>query len=93
MNYVCETLKLKKRGLIVWFMFNGELFEQAAQEFIKAWSFHGNREVSIQRIGAHNVDEVTDDGILLVGLDKLWAKMRQDAVWHQFGSSCRFIGF
>ena len=82
MNYICETLALKKKGLVVWFAFNGELCEQAAQEFMKAWSFHGNREVSMQRMwGEHTVDEVAEDGILLVGLDKLWAKMRQDAVW------------
>ena len=82
MNYICETLALKKKGLVVWFAFNGELCEQAAQEFMKAWSFHGNREVSMQRMwGEHTVNEVAEDGILLVGLDKLWAKMRQDAVW------------
>jgi DNA repair protein RadD len=82
MNYICETLALKPKGLVVWFAFNGELCEQAAQEFMKAWSFHGNREVSMQRMwGPHTVDEVNEDGILLVGLDKLWAKMRQDNVW------------
>jgi DNA repair protein RadD len=82
MNYICETLALRPKGLVVWFAFNGELCEQAAKEFMKAWSFHGNREVSMQRMwGAHTVDEVTEDGILLVGLDKLWAKIRQDNVW------------
>ena len=82
MNYICESLASKKKGLVVWFAFNGELCEQAAKEFIKAWSYHGNRDISIQRMwGSHSVDEVTDDGILLVGLDKLWAKMRQDNVW------------
>ena len=82
MNYICETLSLKKKGLVVWFAFNGELCEQAAQEFTNAWRFHGNRKVSMQRMwGPHNIEEVAEDGILFVGLDKLWAKMRQSAVW------------
>jgi superfamily II DNA or RNA helicase len=31
--------------------------------------------------GDHDVDEVTNDGVLFVGLDKLWAKVRSDNTW------------
>jgi superfamily II DNA or RNA helicase len=82
MNYICETLSQSEPCLVVWFAFNGELCEQAAGEFQKAWSHHGNREVSLQRMwGEHDVDVVTDDGVLFVGLDKLWAKVRSDNAW------------
>lgn len=82
MNYICETLAKNEPCLVVWFAFNGELCEQAASEFGKAWAHHGNRQVSLQRMwGDHDVDEVTNDGVLFVGLDKLWAKVRSDNTW------------
>ena len=59
-----------------------ELCEQAAREFQRAWSHHGNREVELQRMwGEHDVDEVTHDGIIFVGLDKLWARVRRENTW------------
>ena len=40
MNYVCEVLNQTPDGLVVWLAFNGELCEQAALEFQKAWTVH-----------------------------------------------------
>jgi superfamily II DNA or RNA helicase len=82
MNHICRILNEGEPRLIVWFAFNGELCEQAAGEFQKAWSFHGNREVDLQRMwGPHDVGDVTDDGILFVGLDKLWARVKRENTW------------
>ena len=82
MNHICRVLNEGEPRLIVWFAFNGELCEQAAGEFQKAWSFHGNREVDLQRMwGPHDVGDVTNDGILFVGLDKLWARVKRENTW------------
>jgi len=82
MNLVCQELSQEEPRLVVWLAFNGELCEQAAQEFQRAWSHHGNREVELQRMwGSHDIGEVTDDGVLFVGLDKLWAQIRRDNTW------------
>ena len=82
MNHICRILNEGETRLIVWFAFNGALCEQAAGEFQKAWSFHGNREVDLQRMwGPHDVGDVTNDGILFVGLDKLWARVKRENTW------------
>ena len=82
MNHICSVLAEEEPRLIIWFAFNGELCEQAAREFQRAWSHHGNREVELQRMwGEHDVDEVTHDGIIFVGLDKLWARVRRENTW------------
>jgi len=82
MNHICSVLAEEEPRLVIWFAYNGELCEQAAGEFQRAWSHHGNREVELQRMwGEHDVDEVTDDGIIFVGLDKLWARVRKENTW------------
>lgn len=82
MNHICSIMAEEEPRLVVWFAYNGELCEQSAREFQRAWSHHGNREVELQRMwGEHDVDEVTEDGILFVGLDKLWARVRRDNTW------------
>lgn len=82
MNHICSVLAEEEPRLVIWFAYNGVLCEQAAREFQRAWSHHGNREVDLQRMwGEHDVDEVTDDGIIFVGLDKLWARVRKENTW------------
>jgi len=82
MNYVCDILSDEEPCLIIWFAYNGELCEQAAKEFEKSWGYLGNRDVEIQRMwGDHSIDEATEDGILIIGLDKLWARLQNDQVW------------
>ena len=82
MNYICELLAADEPRLVVWFAFSGELCEQAAREFQKAWGYLGNREVELQRMwGPHDVQEVTHDGILIVGTQKLWSRVRQQQTW------------
>ena len=82
MNHICSVLSEEEPRLVIWLAFNGELCEQAAREFQKAWSFQGNREVSLQRMwGSHKVEEVAKDGILFVGLDKLWARHSRENTW------------
>jgi len=82
MNYICERLNQAEQSVIVWMAFNGELCEQAAEEFQRAWGHLGNRQVNMQRFwGVHGLEEPTTDGVIFVGLDKLWSRTRSDLSW------------
>jgi DNA repair protein RadD len=74
-NHICKTLNDGQPRLILWLAYSGELCEQAAQEFEKAWFHHGNRDVEMVRMwGDHDVDTFPRDGIVFAGLDKLRTK-------------------
>lgn len=79
MNYVCRLMNEKPDGLFLWLAFNGELCEQAASEFTKAWGFHGSSDAKLVRMwGQHEIDKLPESGIVFAGLDKLWSRLRRD---------------
>jgi DNA repair protein RadD len=82
MNLICRELLEGEPKSILWLAYNGELCEQAASEFERAWAHLGDRPVAMQRYwGPHDVDEVTEDGVIFVGLDKLWSRNKRDNTW------------
>ena len=82
MNLICRELLKEEPKSILWLAYNGELCEQAASEFERAWAHLGDRPVAMQRYwGTHDIDEVTEDGVVFVGLDKLWSRNRKDNTW------------
>lgn len=82
MNLVCRELLEGEPKSILWLAYNGELCEQAASEFERAWAHLGDRPVTIQRFwGPHSIDEVAADGVIFAGLDKLWSRNRTDNTW------------
>ena len=82
MNFVCESLNRSENCLVVWLAFNAELCEQAASEFQTAWGSLGNRSVSIQRFwGQHGEPNFDQEGIIFIGLDKLWNMTRRNNAW------------
>ena len=82
MNLICRELLEGEPKSILWLAYNGELCEQAASEFERAWAHLGDRAVTMQRYwGPHEIDEVTEDGVIFVGLDKLWSRNRRDNTW------------
>ena len=79
MNYVCRLMNKKPNGLYLWLAFNGELCEQAASEFTKAWGFHGSSDAKLVRMwGDHDIHSLPENGIVFAGLDKLWSRIRRD---------------
>lgn len=71
-NVIAEHLRASEPTLVVWLAYSQELCEQAATEFARAWSFLGNRPVSIYRYwGSHKLDLAgLHDGFLIAGLAK-----------------------
>jgi DNA repair protein RadD len=80
MNIVADYFINTKNKIVVWIANSEELCTQATEEFEKAWSYLGNRELKIHRYwGTHtvNFDEV-QEGFFVVGFSKLNSKIKQD---------------
>lgn len=73
MNIISEHFRQNEPSVVVWLAASEELCEQAAEEFEKAWSYLGNRKLSICRYWGEHTLEVDNlcDGIVVVGLPKI----------------------
>lgn len=94
MNVICEHLREREPGLVVWLAFSEELCEQAAEEFEKAWFNLGNRKVNIFRFwGNHNYEPAEgQDGILIAGLSKLYNATKKNIRFiSKLGSRCTLV--
>lgn len=80
MNVVCNYLREREKGVVVWLAHSEELCEQAAEEFEKAWAALGSRSVPLVRFwGAYDTDlRTVDDGVVVAGLKKAFSKLRGD---------------
>lgn len=79
MNVIAEHLRKREPTLVIWLAHTEELCDQAAAEFAKAWSYLGNRELTIYRFWGNRViqpDEISD-GIVIAGLSKLYSAAKQ----------------
>lgn len=78
MNIIADYLRINEKKIVIWLANTEELCEQAAAEFEKAWTFLGNREVSVSRFwGNSEIQlETIDDGLLVAGLPKLISKSK-----------------
>lgn len=78
MNIISDYLRMNEKKLVIWLANTEELCEQAALEFEKAWSFLGNREVSISRLWGNSEIQLNtlSDGLLVAGLPKLISKSK-----------------
>jgi superfamily II DNA or RNA helicase len=81
MNISCDFLRSKEPGLIIWLANTEELCQQAYEEFSRAWSFLGDRDINIYKFwGDHDISEtgVPEDGIIIAGLQKLYSRVKTD---------------
>jgi superfamily II DNA or RNA helicase len=80
MNIVCNYLRTRDSGVVIWLAHSEELCEQAAEEFAKAWTSLGSRPVPLTRFwGSYDTDLRTiKDGIVVAGLKKIVSKLRAD---------------
>lgn len=72
MNVVANYMRSRDHGVVVWLAHSEELCEQAMDEFQKAWSALGIRDVQLIRFwGPYDIDlrDVTD-GVIIAGLKK-----------------------
>ena len=78
MNLATKYLSQSDETLILWLAHSEELCEQAAEEFEKAWSYQGDREIPIRRFFKNHEWEKTEDGIIIAGLSKLWSHLKKN---------------
>nr|WP_251030287.1 DEAD/DEAH box helicase [Bacillus sp. ISL-35] len=73
MNIIAEHFRENEPTLVVWLATSEELCEQAVEEFHKAWSVLGNREISVSRFwGPYDLNlESLVDGFVVAGLPKI----------------------
>jgi superfamily II DNA or RNA helicase len=75
MHVVCQHLYKSPKTVVVWLANSEELCDQAADEFLKAWSFLGNRDLNLYRYwGGRSLDFSTlEDGFFVGGFSKLYS--------------------
>jgi len=79
MSVVSSLLNRSEPTLVVWLAHSEELCEQAVEEFVKAWSYLGNRPIDVQRWwGAHTLTQpIIRDGLIVAGLSKAYSSARR----------------
>ncbi len=80
MHIIAEHLSSREGAVVLWLAHSEELCDQAAQEFLKAWSFLGNREVSLMRYwGSQSADPLSiTEGLIVAGLQKVVQTAKRD---------------
>jgi superfamily II DNA or RNA helicase len=75
MHVVCQHLNKNPKTVVVWLANSEELCDQAADEFVKAWSFLGNRNLNLYRYwGGRSINfSSLEDGFFVGGFPKLYS--------------------
>jgi len=79
MNVISEHLRENEPTLVIWLAASEELCEQAVEEFQKAWSHLGNRNIEVYRLwGNHSIDiNNLKEGFLVAGFAKLTSTIKK----------------
>ena len=74
MNVIADNLRQYEPALVIWLAYSEELCEQAVDEFQRAWSALGNRQLGVHRFwGPFDLDfDQISDGLLVAGLSKMY---------------------
>ena len=74
MNVIADNLRQYEPALVIWLAYSEELCEQAVDEFRRAWSVLGNRQLGVHRFwGPFDLDfDQLRDGLLVAGLSKMY---------------------
>lgn len=80
MNIIADHLRQYGPSVVVWLAHGQELLEQAAEEFERAWTTLGDRQVTVARAWSSVSADVSDvtDGIVILSLEKAVAAVKQD---------------
>lgn len=93
-SYICDYFIKNDSSNVIWFANTKELLDQAFSEFIKAWTFLGNRQINaIKFWDKSNVDLTKLKGCFIVaGLDKAYQALMKDVgSMSIFASSCGLV--
>lgn len=75
MHVVCQHLVKNPKTVVVWLANSEELCDQASDEFVKAWSYLGNRNLNLYRYwGGRSLNFSTiEEGFFVGGFPKLYS--------------------
>jgi DNA repair protein RadD len=75
MHVVCQHLIKNPKSVVVWLANSEELCDQASDEFVKAWTFLGNRAINTYRFwGSRTLNLASiKEGFFVGGFPKLYA--------------------
>lgn len=96
MSYVCKYLNENKGCIVVWFANTVELIDQSFDEFEKAWTKLGNREIDLIKYSdrsTHKLEELTE-GLVVCGIDKLMNYYNRSILnFTTFAAKCSLVIF
>ena len=93
-SYICEYFLKNETSNVIWFANTKELLDQAFSEFVKAWTFLGNRKINAVKFwDKSNVDLTKIKGSFIVaGLDKTYQALMKDVgSMSSFASCCGLV--
>lgn len=78
MHVIADHFRLREAALVIWLAHSEELCEQAAEEFQRAWSNLGNRNLPVHRFWGNRSLDLggIQDGFVVAGLAKLYSSIR-----------------
>lgn len=93
-SFVCRFLVERGNTNVVWFANTKELLDQAYSEFVKAWSFLGDREIKAYKFWDRSEVKLSEvkGSFIVAGLDKAYqALMRDVGSMSAFANSCSLV--
>ncbi|MGO4876561.1 DEAD/DEAH box helicase [Pedobacter psychrotolerans] len=93
-SYICRYLFFNENKNVVWFANTKELLDQAYSEFIKAWSFLGDREIKAYKFWDKSDINLTEikNSFIVAGLDKTYQSLMKDAgSMSAFANNCSLV--
>jgi superfamily II DNA or RNA helicase len=83
MHVIASHLSSSQGTVVTWLAYSAELCEQAASEFVDAWTHLGDRQLDVYRYwGGRELDPLRlDEGLLVAGLDKVLARAAADSAF------------
>ncbi len=80
MNFIADYFREHESATVLWLANSEELCDQAFEEFEKAWSFIGNRNLKCVRFwGAHDFSEDFSDRFIVASLQKMYSRILNDS--------------
>lgn len=75
MHVVCDFLRRREPGVVVWLAYSEELCSQASEQFRASWSYLGNRAVDVHEYWGDTPGDLdlVRDGVLVASLSKLYS--------------------
>lgn len=93
-SYICDYFLKNDTSNVIWFANTKELLDQAFSEFVKAWTFLGNREINAVKFWDKSNVDLTKfkNSFIVAGLDKTYQALMKDVgSMSSFASCCGLV--